>query len=215
VTTKRLLNFTVIVVCTIYLLLYISALVTQGFAWSRVVWAHAYMLGIAVALVWELQGRKANAAELAAAAANARKDNERSPAIASVAEAPLVSLVLLLRRHASVDEAALGRRLSDTLQIGSFRSEPDADNVLIRVDETTLALRVDGRPFVVVSSPSPYVKDRESEAASASAPELATAIREHSAWRAVDRVGEDESTPSRPTSTSVRPTRPSVACSSN
>jgi PAS domain-containing protein len=85
---RRTLNFVVMAVLAQFLLLRVAAMVRDGFTWTHGIWAHVYLIGLAIALVWELHGRKAaaerEAGEIAKGQANRKLE--------------LISLVLLLDR---------------------------------------------------------------------------------------------------------------------
>lgn len=175
---KRPLNFVVIATLSIFLILRIAELVVHGFKWIHVIWAHVYLAGLALALVWEFKARPG-----APAADPDPTQSDDAAATAAINDPPLVSLVLLLARPEPIDEDDLRNRLAQTFG--------EDLNLFARADEMTLLLRVADQRFRVINSSSPYVKDRQSEAMGAATPQLADAIRAHESWRSVDLLEDD------------------------
>jgi hypothetical protein len=169
---KRKLNFAIMVFCLLNTFLRLGMIIYHGFEWKHVIWIHVYILAIAISLIWEFHGRHVNTDQADAIAEKRRRDR---------AKLPLISLVVLLEKARSIDEILLLRHL-----------EPRLDSVeLTPVDDTTVNIQANGAHLGIINIDGPYVKDRDAEAEMAASPELATAIREHSAWRCVDWVGPD------------------------
>jgi hypothetical protein len=186
---KRPLNFVVIATLSIFLTLRIAALLVYGFSWNHVIWAHVYMLGLAIALVWELKGRPdaprydddETSSNGSSSPANARRPSEP----------PLVSLVMLIAQPAPLSDESL--RMSLAQRFG------ESMNLFTRIDEQTLAVRIHSQRFRILNAQSPYVQDRQTEAMNAATPTLGDAIRQHEAWRSVDLLETSESADRRPT----------------
>jgi hypothetical protein len=173
---RRTLNFVVMAVMAQFLVLRVAKLVAGGFSWVDIVWVHVYLIGIAIALVWELHGRHAS------------QMNRQSPQPAPSASQgpPLWSLVALLRQGTPLAADDLRGRLTRALgvPIGEHAGDPNA----LRPGDGDVAfvLRLAGQRLAIVNEAKPYVKDREAEATTAASRELAVAIVQHAAWRAVD-----------------------------
>ncbi|HEV7298800.1 MAG TPA: hypothetical protein VGN72_05495 [Tepidisphaeraceae bacterium] len=175
---KRTLNFVVMAVMAMYLVLRVADLVVHGFKWSSVIWVHVYLIGITIALVWELHGRHS---------AVPIYGEPVKPQLPAPAAKPLLSLVALLERPTPLDAEDLRKRLSRALG-QTLDSSPKNPNHLVLAPDQTYELQHGDHRMAIVNLPTPYVKDRENEAAAAPVKELAIAILNHQAWRAVDWV---------------------------
>lgn len=139
---KRVLNFVVMAVMAQFLVLRIAAMFRDGFTTPHLVWAHVYLVGIAIALVWELHGRKV------------WEERERAesafPVVPNVAKAQateerLVSLVLLLARPVvgAVDgeRAVDGKRYAITFTDRPYVKDRDAEAKLAATPALGEAIR--------------------------------------------------------------------------
>lgn len=170
---KRKLNFAIMGFCLLNTFLRLAEIVYDGFSWKIVIWIHVYILAIAVSLVWEFHGRHVNTDQADAIAEKRRRARKKLP---------LISLVVLLEKSRSIDETLLLRHL-----------EPRLDSVALSpVDDTTIDLRTGETHLGIINVDAPYVKDCDAEAKMAATPELAQAIREHTAWRCVDWIAPED-----------------------